>query len=170
MALVLDGNGTMTVGNGDITGLVAGALPSTVIGAGAVLQVVSATQNAITVTTSTSFVTSGLSVSITPSSSTSKIMLFLTGGGFYNGGVSNSAYTTLYRGATNLGDATYGMERVYAGSTAFLCAHSISYLDSPSTTSATTYTAYFRSSSATSVNFTYNDSGVVVLTAMEISA
>ncbi len=40
MALVLDGNGTMTVGNGDITGLVAGALPSTVIGAGAVLQVV----------------------------------------------------------------------------------------------------------------------------------
>jgi len=39
MALVLDGNGSMTVGNGDITGLAAGALPSTVIGTGAVLQV-----------------------------------------------------------------------------------------------------------------------------------
>ena len=36
MALILDGNGSMTVGNGDITGLATGALPSTVIGAGAV--------------------------------------------------------------------------------------------------------------------------------------
>ena len=57
MALVLDGNGPMTVGNGDITGLAAGALPSTVIGAGAVLQVVNATTIAAISTSSTSFVT-----------------------------------------------------------------------------------------------------------------
>jgi hypothetical protein len=38
MALVLDGNGSMTVGNGDITGLATGALPSEFIGAGALLQ------------------------------------------------------------------------------------------------------------------------------------
>ena len=40
MALVLDGNGTMTVGNGDITGITSGAIESTAIGSGAVLQVV----------------------------------------------------------------------------------------------------------------------------------
>jgi len=39
MALVLDGNGTMTVGNGDITGITRGAIESTAIGTGAVLQV-----------------------------------------------------------------------------------------------------------------------------------
>ena len=38
MALVLDGNGTMTVGNGDITGINTGALPSTFIGSGAMLK------------------------------------------------------------------------------------------------------------------------------------
>ena len=53
MALTLDGNGTMTVGNGDITGLVAGALPSTVIGAGAVLQVATSATGALATGTTT---------------------------------------------------------------------------------------------------------------------
>ena len=85
MALVLDGNGTMTVGNGDITGLVAGALPSTVIGAGAVLQVVSANLASFFSTTSTiplddtiPQITEGaeiLTCAITPTSATSKLYI-----------------------------------------------------------------------------------------------
>lgn len=72
MPLVLDGNG-------DITGLVAGALPSTVIGAGAVLQVSQATFTGTqTIAPSGNMnwtdITS-LSVSITPTSSTSKFLL-----------------------------------------------------------------------------------------------
>ena len=55
MALTLDGNGTMTVGNGDITGLAAGALPSTVIGAGAVLQVVQYAANPGTFSSSSTY-------------------------------------------------------------------------------------------------------------------
>jgi len=72
MALVLDGNG-------DITGLTAGALPSTVIGAGAVLQVSQAT-----FTGTQTIAPSGnmnwtnitnLSVTITPTSASSKFLL-----------------------------------------------------------------------------------------------
>ena len=75
MALVLDGNGTMTVGNGDITGLVAGALPSTVIGAGAVLQVVQ-TQYTGTPSWTGTNIYLGLQASITPTSASSKILAF----------------------------------------------------------------------------------------------
>ena len=79
MALVLDGNGTMTVGNGDITGLVAGALPSTVIGAGSVLQVVSVTKEDTfsTATVGTFVDITGLSATITPLSTSSKIDFFI---------------------------------------------------------------------------------------------
>jgi hypothetical protein len=74
MALVLDGNGTMTVGNGDITGLVAGALPSTVIGAGAIVQVVTGTMNGTGTSTSSTYVDDG-SLSITPLLSSSLIVI-----------------------------------------------------------------------------------------------
>ena len=102
MALTLDGNGTMTVGNGDITGLVAGALPSTVIGAGAVLQVVSSTLTTSTSSTSTTDVSIGLSASITPSSASSKIFVM------YNlqGSTTNSFNSTLYRGASTICTST----------------------------------------------------------------
>jgi hypothetical protein len=69
MPLVLDGNG-------DITGLVTGALPSTVIGAGAVLQVVNGTVNYVT-TTSASLTDTGLSATITPTSSASRVLVLL---------------------------------------------------------------------------------------------
>ena len=68
MPLILDGNG-------DITGLVAGALPSTVIGAGGVLQVVSNTSGNPVTTSGGTFVTSGITASITPTSSSSRILI-----------------------------------------------------------------------------------------------
>ena len=65
-------------GDGDITGLAVGALPPNVIGTGAVLQVVQATKTDSFTTTSTSFTTpTGLSLSITPSSSSNKILISL---------------------------------------------------------------------------------------------
>jgi len=116
MALVLDGNGTMTVGNGDITGLVAGALPSSVIGTGAVLQVVSSVLTSSVSTTSSSFTASGLSVSITPLSSSSKVFIIVAAAGGQT--TSNGAgIFTIYRGATNLGNATDGFTYLYSNAT-----------------------------------------------------
>ena len=78
MALVLDGNGSMTVGNGDITGINTGALPSTFIGAGAVLKAefFNVTPVGADVSsTSTSFVNFS-NVTFTPVSTTSNIFIF----------------------------------------------------------------------------------------------
>ena len=148
MALVLDGNGTMTVGNGDITGLVAGALPSTVIGAGAVLQVVQTVKTSFfTLTGGGSFVdVTGFSVSITPSSATSKILIMFSGYASQSGTSGTyGIHLRLVRNSTNifLGDAAGSAQQSSGqiGSTNGHYAHNISgqFLDSPSTTSAITY-------------------------------
>ena len=137
---------------------------------GAVLQVVNATTIAAISTSSTSFVTTGFSVSITPSSATSKVFVVVNGGGGYNGDIGRSMWSTIYRGATNLGDATYGFTRHYAGSSAAISPHCMSVLDSPATTSSTTYTCYFKSSAAANVDFSASDRGIISFTAMEIAA
>ena len=107
--------------------------------AGQVIQVITATDSIERSTTSTSFVTASntLSVSITPSSSSNKIFVIV------NTGCRSQTYGAnyaLYRGATNLGDATSGNLDTPPGKST--C--SISVLDSPSTTSSTTYQVYLK--------------------------
>jgi hypothetical protein len=137
MALVLDGNGTMTVGNGDITGLVAGALPSTVIGAGAVLQVVSTTKSDVFTTTSGTYVdVTGLSTTITPTSSSSKILVIANIS--YSASNGRDANFQTLRGSTVIPTGITGsvLNGTYSYS---MFSVAQSYLDSPATTSATTY-------------------------------
>jgi hypothetical protein len=114
-------------------------------GGGKVLQVVTATDSTERTTTSTSFVTASntLSVTITPSSASNKI--FLTASlSYQTPSGTASFFVTLFRGATNLGNATYGFGNVFDGSD-YMCAHATpQILDSPNTTSATTYQFYFR--------------------------
>jgi hypothetical protein len=74
MALVLDGNGTMTVGNGDITGITSGAIESTAIGAGALLQRQVYFDSTQQIISSTSFVTVFTPL-FTPKRSNSRIYL-----------------------------------------------------------------------------------------------
>ena len=146
-------------GNGTITGISVGGLPdgivdtdmiaanavtaakSTIVG-GKILQVVSANNSTQLQITSTSFVTTGLTVNITPTSASSKILI-TTGFDFYKSGSSATGWATLYRDSTNLGNATYGMGALEgvggAGSTP---AVNLQYLDTPNTTSQVTYTVY----------------------------
>jgi len=152
--------GTNVITNGK---LVTAAQPT-----GAVLQVVQANTIAAISTSSTSFVTTGFSVSITPSSASSKVLLFVNGGGVYNTAAGRTLHATIYRGATNLGDATYGLERFF-GSGETIAPHSMSVLDSPATTSSTTYTCYHRSGSAAEVQFSNTDRALITFTAMEIA-
>jgi hypothetical protein len=163
-------------GTGDLTiqqnGVLVNKITSnglTYRGTGSVLQVINATTIAAISTSSTSFVTTGFSVSITPSSSSSKVFVFVNGGGIYNVGNNRSLHATIYRGATNLGDATYGLERFFS-SGEVIAPHSMSVLDSPATTSSTTYTCYFRSGSAAEVQFSAADRATISFTAMEIAA
>ena len=150
MALVLDGNGTMTVGNGDITGLVAGALPSNVIGAGAVLQVVQTVKSdtfSASPAQGTYVDVTGLSVSITPTSATSKILVFIDVAVGHSTQTTGASVVRLVRGSTPIyiGDAAGSRAQgvssfPYVASSEYtIFRYSGVYLDSPATTSSTTY-------------------------------
>jgi hypothetical protein len=105
--------------------------------AGQVIQVVSATDSTSRTTSSTSFAFpsgSTLSVTITPSSASNKILVLL-GAKVYS--ETSGGALTIFRGSTNLGTSVYnGFCSVEANQTLYVGAH---YLDSPATTSATTY-------------------------------
>jgi hypothetical protein len=135
---------------------------------GSVIQVVNTTRTATSVTTSTSFVSNGLTASITPSSSSSKIFVSVSSVGD-SGASGVTAFYTLYRNSTNLGGATEGLGGVSASSGNIRAPIAFNYLDSPSTTSSVSYTLYFRSINGTTVEVPPYASGVQVITLMEIA-
>ena len=124
------------------TGVVAAALP-----AGSVLQVVSATKTDTFSTTSSTFVdVTGLSATITPRSTSSTILVNFS----VNRGAAGAAISgfQILRGATAIciGDAAGSRTRATTGAypsngdtVSSIITSSMIYLDSPSTTSATTY-------------------------------
>lgn len=177
MPLTLDGNG-------DIVGLATGALPSNVIGAGGVLQVVSVNKADSFSTTSGTFVDiTGLSVSITPISTTSKIYVVATIP-VVSGTASAGANFSLSRNGTLIGQGTSGTTQnsiavVYINASSlsndFYTGTSFSIFDSPSTTSAITYQVRMLSSTSGQTCWigrrgsdTYGGSSST-LTAMEIA-
>jgi hypothetical protein len=146
---------------------------------GKVLQVVQATTATSSETSSTSFVTTGLSASITPSSTSNKILVMCSFAGGNNNGatyVELQHIYTLYRGATDLGAASskgFDLINYYttAGNAPILYSMpvAINYLDSPSTTSSTTYAVYFRVNNASyGAQFCRNNSTATIIL-MEIA-
>ena len=118
---------------------------------GKVLQYVTSANTANEATTSTSYVdATNLSVSITPSSTSNKILILFTGS-FQNSASTLNSYLTILRGSTNLATANDYFILNSAGSR-IIAGSSAHHIDSPSTTSATTYKIQFKceaSSSAT---------------------
>ena len=170
MALVLDGNGTMTVGNGDITGLATGALPSTVIGAGAVLQVVYVPYPG-NVTLATGTATSVLSGSITPTSATSKILIIANVVLHRDGSGNTGYYWTAGIYKTTVANILYIMADAglyQAPADGFRSFYAGEFLDSPATTSAVTYGIVGQRQSSGSA--TFGQGGNLCLTLMEIAA
>jgi len=169
---------TIISGDTGIDKIAAGAIEYADLPTGSVLQVVSntAVTNSGTYfsTTSSSFVSTGFSVTITPKFSTSKILL-LHNGIVENANDSIGAGFTIYRGGTNLATGTSksvlsAIRTVggYTDTNLFM-----QFLDSPATTSATTYTVYMYTESATSyygLNAGGAGSNVLTFTAMEIAA
>ena len=138
-----------------------------------IAQVVTASTASTTTTTSTSYVdATGLSVSITPTLSTSKILV-LTSCVFQSwsgsSGTSAGGVYQLVRGSTAIANGDFLWIALGSSPTNFLTdtPTSISYVDSPATTSSTTYKLQFaRSSGAT--NAYANPSGVATITVLEI--
>jgi hypothetical protein len=127
------------VASGSSLDLSAGAvLPS-----GSVLQVVSTTTETSFTTTSGTFTNvTGLSVSITPSSTSNRVILICSTNVSHN--ANNNSFMTFARGGTNLGNATNGMLQFDEPSANYVFGQSFSFVDSPSSTSALTYTVQAR--------------------------
>lgn len=155
MTMIIDGTNGLTFNNA-----------TTKASAGQVLQVVTASTQAVASTTSTSFVSTGLTATITPKFSTSKILVLFSGS-FYNANSGQTSIETLYRNSTNL--FTYGFSVQSPNLAGLIVPSSVAYVDSPATTSATTYGVYYKqSTSAAAVYMTINGE-VASLTLMEIA-
>jgi len=129
-------------------------IPKGTLPTGSVLQVVQGTlTTSSSTTTINTWVTTGLLASITPTSSTSKILATVSGF-TYTTALNVQAIYTLYRGGTNLSPTTYGFINNYSSAGAVQAGMTFSYLDSPATTSSTTYTLYMSlANTAGTVNF-----------------
>lgn len=118
-------------------------------GGGKILQVVEGIDDTEFETTSTTFVATPLDVNITPSSTSSKILV-MASFNIDNKTSANYIYTTLYRDSTNLAVGTEGMQIHHLDSaTRLYSGHPLLKLDSPNTTSQITYSVRVRANSST---------------------
>jgi len=140
------------------------ALPAA-ISTGKVLQVQSTNRTSTLTSNNTSFADSGFSVTITPSATSSKILI-LTQIAAFNDTTATSMYYSIYRGTTNLAGAS-GFVRTYNGGSNLGSSVVANYLDSPSTTSATEYSIYVKVNAGIGY-ISVNDS-TSTITALEIA-
>jgi hypothetical protein len=141
------------------------------VSSGAVVQIVNATTSTSVNTTSSTYVDSNLTVTITPTSASNRILL-MSSSPFRTTYAGNSAlgFVRLYRGATALtGDINNFMFNQGSGSeTEGSVQFSMIHIDSPATTSATTYKIQVRSSGGRSI-ITQDGSNIGSMIAMEIT-
>lgn len=105
-------------------------------------------------TTSSSYQSTNLTGSITPSSASNKIQIIVSGNCAINNGLLTGVSVSIFRGTTDLSDG-HGFIYFDANVTGTSSANgSCSYLDSPATTSATTYTVKIKNDdNTTTVSF-----------------
>ena len=163
MAIVINGSGT-------VTGLAVGGLPDGTVDsgtlatdsvtaaklevsaithsdlpAGSVLQVVNATTSTLVTVSSATHVDTGLTGAITPKFSSSKILVEVHQNGVQTQGNhhNNDVTILLYRGSSLIAKPAAFVGFTASNTQQYASTVSVSYLDSPSTTSATTYKTTF---------------------------
>jgi len=164
MSMIIDGTNGLTFNDS-----------STQASAGKVLQVVNATYATSITRSSSTFADTGLTASITPKFATSKILVFVNMCGCGKRTNNTSLGLKLVRNSTDIlkidenGGYTDNTNRIEIGSI------SATYLDSPATTSSTTYKVQFASNgnnALVQINDYYNSDGntTSTITLMEIAA
>ena len=146
----------------NVTGLPAGV-------GGKVLQVVTATNTSqITVSTGSYTWTTNISLAITPSSTSNKILIL----GSQNLAMANNdkyMNGTFFRDSTNLGSGGFGISggSLAVGSTFISANWGASYLDSPSSTSEITY--HMKGAAQTATGYMNVNGSYGTLTLMEVA-
>jgi hypothetical protein len=142
---------------------------------GKVLQVVQDVTTTEESTTSTSYVDTALSIAITPSAATSKILVIVNAGVAFsrNNAIEGGMLFNLVRTSTQLGEKKMALEVDTSATENRIVPKmdaSIIYLDSPNTTSATTYKVQFKTEFASSTAYVAPNSGLSSITLIEIGA
>ena len=130
------------ISGANLTGFTDSQMP-----AGSVLQVVIGSCSTEVDTDSSSYVASPLAATITPSNASNKILITYSAAFYHYTDVNAS--TTIYRGGTDIAavGSNHGVMRSWVESSRGYHLHGGQLLDSPSTTSATTYTVYVKKNS-----------------------
>jgi hypothetical protein len=138
-------------------------------GGGKVLQVVNATTTTEATSSTNTYIDTGLTATITPTSASSTVLIFAN----VNYAKNNDAYirSRLMRGSTEILEPI-DTQTGYTGSGVFntVGASALTYVDSPATTSATTYKIQFRSEGNNAIVYAQPASGRSSITLMEIGA
>jgi hypothetical protein len=140
---------------------------------GKVLQVVNTTTSTAVANATSTYADTTLTATITPTSATSKILVafYQNGNNANDSAGANRISLRLMRGATNI--LQVGNYFMYDSGTGDTVGTTIaaSYLDSPATTSATTYKTQFNSTdNAATVSVQLLSSHISTITLMEIGA
>ncbi len=190
MAIVINGNGT-------VTGISVGGLPDAIVDdgtlatdsvtaaklkddaiavgdlpAGSILQVVTSEWSTDTSTTSTSSISTGHTVSITPTASNSKMLIMLSGSGGHHGADGGWLKLDMHRSSAG-GSAYIGSGEKFRASTTggtSLVTYCWNVIDTVPSADGITYTMYYRSQHVSNTTYyRWSDKGNPLLTVMEIA-
>ncbi len=156
----------LAMGANKITGLASGTVSTDAASFGQleVIQVVTATNTTNFTTTSNTYQTTNLSVAITPTSSSNRILIFAVGAIGSAAIQTATALASIFRGSTDVLSAagTSSMTTTtVTGNNATPCA--LMGIDSPATTSSTTYSVKLKNTdNATTVAFGKGNMTVIV--------
>ncbi len=159
-----------TIANADINASAAIAGSKISGSFGKVLQVVNAIDTSSPTSTTDSYADTGLTASITPSATTSKVLVIVNHDGTVQSGDTSINYRC-YRGSTEIGGTIIGRKvgdsNNSDGTPAFF---GFTILDTPSSTSALTYKTQFANHNAAGTVRLNNGSGSSTMCLMEIGA
>lgn len=143
-------------------------------GGGKVLQVVQGTYATQTISSSTSYADTGITVTITPTSATSKVLILISTAAYIANSASASAINggfQLVRASTNILTIGGAMQQnINANNGAMANAFNYHYLDSPATTSATVYKLQQKVDNSAGFILTSGGSTTSTIIALEIGA
>jgi hypothetical protein len=136
-----------------------------------VVQIVQGTTTTDTASSSVTFADTTLTATITPTSASNQVLVFVNQNGLQktNADSGNAIDINLYRGATLIATITQSAGFTNSALQLWLSTASTVYLDSPATTSATTYKTQFRNPN-NSAQISVQKSGTLsTITLMEVT-
>ena len=174
--------GTLATNSVDSAELIDGAIDTAhiatdqitraILPAGTILQVVTSEWSTDTSTTSTSSISTGHTVSITPTASNSKMLIMLSGSGGHHGADGGWLKLDMHRSSAG-GSAYIGSGEKFRASTTggtSLVTYCWNVIDTVPSADAITYTMYYRSQHVSNTTYyRWSDKGNPLLTVMEIA-